>query len=135
VTETDPESFKSSTENIISVTLDCGEEATADFGDYRESGPPPSPPPGDGSFDLMITKSVDKETAAPGEILTYVITYKNTGENALEEVQIADNIPEGTMYIVGSASDSGMLSIAGQTLVWNVGRLEAGASGSLIFKV
>lgn len=135
VTETDPNGFKSSTENILTIALDCGGEMPADFGDYREESPPPSPPPGGGTHDLSITKSVDKETAAPGEILTYVLAYKNTGESPLEDVQIGDNVPAGASYVVGSASDGGLLSIDGNTLVWNIGNLEVGAGGSVTFKV
>jgi len=56
---------------------------------------------------MTISKTVDKTTAVPDEILTYTITYENIGDGNAREVYFIDNIPENTTYVIGSASGTG----------------------------
>jgi len=51
---------------------------------------------------LQLTKSVDKTEAAPGEVLTYTIKYKNIGEKDALNVVITDQIPDHTTYVSNS---------------------------------
>jgi uncharacterized repeat protein (TIGR01451 family) len=84
-----------------------------------------------GSPSLILTKAVDKTGAATGDLLTYTLTYRNTGSATANPVTISDPLPAGTVLVeVPNASQL----IAG-TLRINLGRLSAEASGSVLFRV
>lgn len=56
-------------------------------------------------------KSVEQRLPAddvqPGDILVYTLSYENRGNEAATGVVLNDPIPEGTVYIVGSAFGPG----------------------------
>jgi len=58
--------------------------------------------------ELTLTKAVDKNTAEPGEVLTYTITYSNVGSGNATNIIILEAIPANTTYITDSASGAGM---------------------------
>ena len=64
---------------------------------------------------LTLVKAVDKETALPGEVLTYTVTYANHSSAALTNIVIFDNTPAFTRF---SSAGHGALpnSITGITL-------------------
>jgi uncharacterized repeat protein (TIGR01451 family) len=80
---------------------------------------------------LALSKQVDKATAAPGDTLTYTLTYSNPGQQAVSQVAIVDPIPQGTAF---HAADPGV-QFTGTAVQLNVGTLPAGASGSFSFQV
>jgi uncharacterized repeat protein (TIGR01451 family) len=47
---------------------------------------------------LNLLKSVDKETALPGEVLTYTITYANKSGDVLRDVILHDQTPAYTVF-------------------------------------
>lgn len=47
---------------------------------------------------------VEAEQAAPGEVLEYVLTYRNTGEQALRGFVIKNAVPQNTDYLGDSDS-------------------------------
>ncbi len=51
-----------------------------------------------GDSSLVLVKVVDKPTAQPGELLTYTITYTNTGSEALSTLVIDDATPGFTTF-------------------------------------
>jgi large repetitive protein len=53
---------------------------------------------------ITATKTVDKAEADPGEVLTYTITYQNTGSSDATDVEVLDDLPENVTYVVGSAT-------------------------------
>ncbi|MFO7890213.1 MAG: choice-of-anchor D domain-containing protein, partial [bacterium] len=58
--------------------------------------------------ELTLTKAVDKNTAEPGEVLTYTITYSNAGSDDATNIIILEAIPANTTYVTNSASGAGM---------------------------
>ncbi len=70
-------------------------------------------------------------TVPTGGNLTYTINYQNTGTSYASNVVISDPLPAGTSFV--SATDGG--SLQGGNVVWNLGTLNAGASGSVSFTV
>ncbi len=80
---------------------------------------------------LSLTKTVDRATAAPGELLTYTLAYRNTGNAEASGAVITDTLPARTTFV--SASGGGVLS--GGTVTWNLGTVAAGASGSVTLTV
>ncbi len=57
---------------------------------------------------LSLSKSVDKNNAAPGEELTYTIIYSNIGDANATAVIILETIPDNTTYVTSSAAGSGI---------------------------
>jgi len=84
---------------------------------------------------ITLTKSVDQTQAYPGNILTYTITYKNVGNKEAKEAIIEDKIPSQTTYLLGSATNNGNYDSTNNKIIWNIGNLQPGQSGSLSFKV
>jgi uncharacterized repeat protein (TIGR01451 family) len=56
---------------------------------------------------LAISKAVNRATATSGDVLTYTLTYGNTGSGNATNVVITDAIPVNTTFIPGSASGTG----------------------------
>ncbi len=48
------------------------------------------------SSTLVLQKSVDKATAAPGETITYTITYSNNGTQPIGNIVVHDSVPAFT---------------------------------------
>jgi len=58
--------------------------------------------------ELVLDKSVDKNSAEPGETLSYTITYTNVGEGNANTIIILETIPTNSTYITDSAGGAGM---------------------------
>ncbi|MHB0998958.1 MAG: hypothetical protein ACYC27_06900 [Armatimonadota bacterium] len=83
---------------------------------------------------ITLTLSVDKANAKSGETVTYTILYKNDGNGPANKVEIRLPIPANTSYITGSASNSGTLDAAGNSICWAIPTVAAGASGQVTTK-
>jgi uncharacterized repeat protein (TIGR01451 family) len=83
--------------------------------------------------DLEISKTDGVDTAAPGDILTYTISYKNIGYGNAADVTIADLIPERSSFV--SASDGGIFDVNTRMVNWTVGSLAPGESGEVTVAV
>jgi len=66
-----------------------------------------------------------------GEIITYTITYANSGTDALLDATLSDVLPTNTTFV--SASDGGTFD--GSSINWNLGQLAAGSSGTVTSSV
>lgn len=80
-----------------------------------------------------ISKTVDKTSGTSGDTLTYTISYSNPTANTFTNAKIEDNIPSGTTYIAGSATNGATFD--GSKVILNIGNLAAGASGNIQFQV
>jgi len=56
--------------------------------------------------ELSLIKNVDKSNAAPGEVITYILTYENIGEAEATDILILETIPTYTTYLTGSTISS-----------------------------
>jgi uncharacterized repeat protein (TIGR01451 family) len=95
---------------------------------------------------LVLTKSVDKATARPGDTLTYSITYTNVSGSTLSAIAIQDATPPYTVYVAGGCGALGTgLTACGVTtqpavgavgtLKWTLtGALAPGASGTVTYQ-
>lgn len=85
------------------------------------------------------TTSVNGKIVGVGDKLTYTIDWVNnavddaTGAPTEAKVTITDVVPEGTKYV--SADTNGSYEEASKTITWNLGKQEAGASGTVSFVV
>ena len=97
--------------------------------------------------DFKLTKAVDKTDALPGSLITYTITYQNTGQTVLTGLKVLDTTPAFTVYSAGACGTLGSgfsacklaaQPAAGATgaLQWDfTGSLQPGASGTVSFSV
>ncbi|MCY7387197.1 MAG: hypothetical protein LH481_03900, partial [Burkholderiales bacterium] len=113
---------------------------------------------GAGGSGLTLTKSVRNvtqggvagtaNTARPGDVLEYIITYTNAASTTVMMIVISDNTPAFTNFNVAScgmplpaALSSCMVTVqpmigAGGNIQWTLsGLLNAGQSGGVIFQV
>ncbi|MCP4540748.1 MAG: tandem-95 repeat protein [Chloroflexi bacterium] len=87
------------------------------------------------SADLMLVKSITPDTAAPGDAITYTISFSNVGAELATGVVISDNVPlsvTNTSVISSGNALSPMLVITRRVstrYVWDVDNLAPGAGG------
>jgi len=109
VTETLQDGWTNTTP--LSQTVTVGENRTAHlwFGNIEEFLPFTE-------LDLAITKSVDKATAEPGELLTYTLKYWNNGETVATNFTIVDDYDERYVTVVDAAGGT----VSGGKITWNL---------------
>jgi uncharacterized repeat protein (TIGR01451 family) len=100
-----------------------------------------------GAGTLEITKAVDLATALPGDVLTYTITYRNSGAAPLTSIESQDATPTYTVFesaacgmLGGSLTACGVTaqpaSGASGAVTWGLsGTLAPGESGTVTFQV
>ncbi len=74
---------------------------------------------GDGNFD-------------PGDTIKCIISYMNVGEAPATEARIVDDYAQDFFASIGNISGEG--SCDGDTITWDLGTVEAGASGSVTYE-
>jgi uncharacterized repeat protein (TIGR01451 family) len=75
---------------------------------------------------LTVTKSVDRTLAIKGDILTYTISYLNTG-GMISDAELIDELPANVTFV--QASDGGRLQ--GGVVRWTLGQIPTGGSGDV----
>jgi len=94
---------------------------------------------------VVLSKAVDKASAAPGKTIQYTITYENTASGVAHNLVITDTTPTGTTYVANSvslngsqktdAADSDEVSVSAGVITVKVGDVAAGARGTITFRV
>ncbi len=143
--------------HVIPLTAPAGASETVHVEatmDYAGAAPPLSSAVAlddvtttNGAGSLEITKAVDRATALPGDLLTYTITYRNSGAAPLSAIVIQDSTPAWTVFESASCGNlGGGLSACGVssqpaagasgTVTWSLaGVLDPGESGTVTFQV
>ncbi|WP_170150246.1 DUF11 domain-containing protein [Parahaliea mediterranea] len=80
---------------------------------------------------LNLQKTAAVRAVTPGELLTYTLSYSNTGTDREAQATLEDNLPPETTY----QSSTGGGTHAGGVVTWNLGEVAAGASGSVAVTV
>ena len=65
------------------------------------------------AVDLSITKSADRETANPGDVVHYTITVINNGPVGAPDVSVVDHLPVAIASATASASNGGTCVVSG----------------------
>ncbi len=101
---------------------------TSEINGDSTSDPIPVDHPGTG-----ITKEHDQVNSnpQPGDIITYTITYENTGDTELTNTVVIDALDDNFTYVDNSCTNSCTFiprtgNITSGTLTWNVGTLPVG---------
>lgn len=95
---------------------------------------------------VTLSKQVDLPVATTGDVLTYTITYSVTGITPATNLVITDPIPVGATYVAGSlrwngapltdgAGDAGTFDIAGNRVLFQLGDVAPGQTGTVSFQV
>lgn len=83
--------------------------------------------------DLAVTKQ-GPPTAAYGQVLAYTISWANEGSVTAPGVRLTDTLPAGALYLADDSGWTHSLPTPG-SVVWQVGQVAAGASGSFVLTV
>ncbi|HVS40605.1 MAG TPA: hypothetical protein VMS17_33930 [Gemmataceae bacterium] len=91
---------------------------------------------------LLLIKCADRQSAQPGDVVTFILRYSNHGGRPLTDVAVSDSLSGRLEYVVGSAqSDRDAVFTTEQNeagsliLRWEIsGRLAPGESGALRFQ-
>jgi uncharacterized repeat protein (TIGR01451 family) len=59
-----------------------------------------------------VKKMVTAKSFTPGETIHYTILYRNKGDEDATKVVLSDPIPEGCLYVPGSATDIGEVAFS-----------------------
>ena len=86
-----------------------------------------------GRPDIVVTKTDNVTTAAPGDTLNYVITVRNAGNVRATGIVVTDTLPALASYVVDSASDGGVYDADARQLNWTVALLAPGGSVNLTY--
>jgi uncharacterized repeat protein (TIGR01451 family) len=96
---------------------------------------------------VTLAKLVDRTTATTGDVLSYTLTVDASGTNPATNLIVGDPIPAGTAYVPGSllwggtpltdamGDDAAGFDAAGNRVVFALGDLPSGRSGTLAFQV
>jgi uncharacterized repeat protein (TIGR01451 family) len=104
-----------------------GLPSSGDFGAFvltlDEVAPRPSRDP------VVVLVKTGPETAAPGETVTYELTWSNAGPAAAQNAVVTDALPPELTFV--SASHGGRHDAARRTVTWRLGTLAVNATGTL----
>jgi uncharacterized repeat protein (TIGR01451 family) len=81
--------------------------------------------------DLRIGKSGPAQ-AAPGEVITYTLSYTNSGPVKSTSVEMKDFVPPNVSVLTGTLNGG---TLSGSTISWSIGTLNSKAKGSRTFQV
>jgi uncharacterized repeat protein (TIGR01451 family) len=82
---------------------------------------------------VLSKTSTPSDGVAAGEAVTYVLEFRNDGNEDMANAVLTDHVPLGlTPTLIGGG---GTFDAATGTLTWNLGTLAAGASGSHTFGI
>jgi uncharacterized repeat protein (TIGR01451 family) len=91
---------------------------------------------------LTLTKAADVTSRTPGQLITYTLSYQNTGNSEARNLLISDQIPAGTEYVPSSVRLNGVLqsdavvfqSVSNRVRI-SLAALAQNASGTVTFQV
>lgn len=96
---------------------------------------------------VTLAKSVDRATATIGDILTYTIRFEGSGAGSATDFEIIDTVPAATSYLSNTlrlngaaltdatGDDAGYFDVARNRVVFAIGDLSGGDSGTVSFQV
>jgi uncharacterized repeat protein (TIGR01451 family) len=80
---------------------------------------------------LTLTKSATPtEGLGVGDIITYSLSFSNSGDLATTNIVLTDRLPINTQFVTASGSFTPPVPAPGDAITWTLGRLEGGAMGT-----
>jgi uncharacterized repeat protein (TIGR01451 family) len=84
---------------------------------------------------LVITKTAAATQVVAGDVLTYLVSFANTGRAAATGVRITDTLPAGTVWAGDTAVSNGWTRLTTAPPTWFTPTLSPGAHGSFCLSV
>ena len=88
---------------------------------------------------VTVSKSADVSQVAPGDVITYTITYRNDSSATVQNVILTDPIPEYTTYVSNSTKLNGSVvdpdPFVNDRVSVPIGSVPTGGSGTVVFQV
>lgn len=109
-------------EGSVTISGESQQALGLEFGNTEFAPFPPEP-------NTSIDKSADTATADPGDLITYTLTYKNTGDTDLEKVTITDDYDQRYMTPV----DVGDGVVADGKIAWDRFNLLVGETRTITY--
>lgn len=81
--------------------------------------------------ELAVSKMVDQASHNAGDTFSYTIAYGNFGNTFTDNVKIVDELPAQLTLL----STSTGANVSGNSITWNIGRLEPGQTGAVTLLV
>ena len=81
---------------------------------------------------ISLSMAVSETVANPGDVLTYTVTYQNSGTVAAQTTVLSDALDASVQVVAGSISNGGVKT--GQTINWTLGNVPQGSSGTVTFR-
>jgi len=120
---------------IPAAVTEISNGATIDAANANPASSPSINTTIDAARDLNLTKMANTDEIAPGEILSYTLTYQNAGNQAATGVTIHETVPAHTTFVgPADAWSCPAGAAAGATCTHAVGTLGGGASGTVVFQ-
>ena len=121
------------------TTPSGGEESGGEQGKVEpDPEQPPTPPVTVVSPKIEISKTVDKETARSGEVLTYTITVSNKGDGSGRNIKVRDIVDTNHVTINPSSlksTENVKVVNSDGTIDWTITSLAPSANEELTFTV
>jgi uncharacterized repeat protein (TIGR01451 family) len=89
----------------------------------------------DASPDLLIAKDDGEESAAPGDLLVYELSYLNKGSQNATGVVITETVPEHTTFNAGASTSGWQMVDASGVYTFSLGLVPVGSGGAVDFAV
>jgi len=84
---------------------------------------------------LGVSKDDGGITVVPGDIITYTVTFANTGNQGATGVVLTETVPANTTFTGTGWTCTPPTGVAGSVCTFSIGDLDAGFGGSEIFVV
>ncbi len=81
---------------------------------------------------MVLTKEADRETADPGDVIEYTLTYENIGSGGAYNVEIVDTIPEHATF---EYSIPDYTSFVGNTYTWIINHVPGNSVNTIYIYV
>ena len=85
---------------VVTASTAAGEELSVVFSAAEIIGIDDRRQPGE----LRIVKAADRDTAKPGDIVTFTLRYDNVGDRELFNIRVVDNLTPRLAFIEGTAT-------------------------------
>lgn len=95
--------------------------------DVRDNGGSSTSSTGSTGARITVSKSADRSTAQPGDVVSYTITVRNLGTTAATNVTIDDIYNSGQLSILDPAGGN----VNGSTLRWTLDRVDGNTTRTL----
>ncbi len=90
---------------------------------------------GDAAIELIKSRAAGQADVIAGEEVTYTLTYTNIGRFPLTGITLRDSLPSDTTLVSATPTFDQILNGPPSALLWNLGSLDPGKSGTVVLKV